>query len=139
LKPQGLRPKVRSSKLKTKKGELWVFVSLLFLPILINPFVTSGQEINEEGWSIPDLRELVPYSITVNQVDGVEKMVEKFYTDGGGHVARISGNGRVFAYAVDRDREPPIDYLLVDPIGLGKFTQKFSSEDFYKIPEWVSR
>ena len=65
--------------------------------------------------------------------------MEKFYTPSGGHVARVSGNGKVFAYAVDKDQEPPIDYLLIDPDGLGKFTQKFKSEDSYFIPEWVSR
>jgi len=102
------------------------------------PVVSISQEINREGWSIPDLRGLIPYSVTIKKVDGVEKIVEKFYTPGGGHVARISGNGRVFAYAVDMDREPPIDYLLIDPDGLGKFIQKFTSEDSYAIPEWVS-
>lgn len=139
MKAQGSKLKVRSSRPKVKRSKLGVVVSLLFLLTLISPFVTIGQEINEEGWSIPDLKGLIPYSITVKQVDGVEKIVEKFYTPGGGHVARISGNRKVFAYVVDRDREPPIDYLLLDPIGLGKFTQKFGSEDSYKIPEWVSR
>ena len=71
-------------------------------------------------------------------MDGVEKIVEKFYTPSGGHVARVSGNGKVFAYAVDTDQEPPINYLLIDPDGSGKFTQKFKSEDLYLIPEWVS-
>jgi len=97
-----------------------------------------SQEVNREGWPIPDLKGLIPYSIQVKQVDGVEKIVEKFYAPKGGHAARISGNGKIFAYAVDSDREPPIDYLLLDPDGLGKFTQKFRSEDSYKIPEWVS-
>ena len=116
-----------------------LFKLLFVIGILTIPVLAIGQEINEEGWSIPDLKGLIPYSITLKQVDGVEKIVEKFYTPDGGHVARISGNGKVFAYAVDKDREPPIDYLLLDPVGLGKFTQKFSSEDSYKIPEWVSR
>jgi hypothetical protein len=98
-----------------------------------------GQELNREGWSIPDLKGLIPYSIQVNKADGVEKIVEKFFTPNGGHVARISGNGKIFAYAVDSDREPPIDYLLLDPDGSGRFTQKFRSEDTYQIPEWVSR
>ncbi len=98
-----------------------------------------GQEVNREGWSIPDLRGLIPYSIQVKKANEVEKIVEKFFTPDGGHVARISGNGKIFAYAVDSDREPPIDYLLLDPDGLGRFTQKFRSEDSYKIPEWVSR
>jgi hypothetical protein len=98
-----------------------------------------GQEVNGGGWPIPDLKGLVPYSIQVKKVNGVEKVVEKFLTPDGGHIARISGNGKVFAYAVDRDRDPPIDYLLLDPDGLGKFTQKFKSEDSYIIPEWVSR
>lgn len=100
--------------------------------------MTVGQEVNREGWLIPDLKGLVPYSIQVKQVDGVEKIIEKFYTPDGGHVAKITGNGKVFAYAVDSDREPPIDYLLLDPDGLGKFTQKFIAKDSYKIPEWVS-
>jgi hypothetical protein len=101
--------------------------------------VTIGQEVNRVGWPIPDLRGLVPYSIQVKKVNGVEKIVEKFFTPDGGHVARISGNGKIFAYAVDSNREPPIDYLLLDPDGFGKFTQKFRSEDSYNIPEWISR
>ncbi len=72
-------------------------------------------------------------------MDGVEKIVEKFFTPDGGHVARISGNGKIFGYAVDRDRDPPIDYLLIDPDGSGRFTMKFGSESSYTIPEWVSR
>jgi len=112
--------------------------SILCIGVLIIPIVSMGQEVNQEGWPIPNLKGLIPYSIQVKQVDGVEKIVEKFYTPDGGHVARISGNAKIFAYAVDRNREPPIDYLLLDPDGLGKFTQKFRSEDSYKIPEWVS-
>jgi hypothetical protein len=77
-----------------------------------------GQEVNREGWSIPDLRGLIPYSIQVKKANEVEKIVEKFFTPDGGHVARISGNGKIFAYAVDSNREPPIDYLLLDPDGL---------------------
>jgi len=127
-------------RIKTKRQGIgvWIFFSLIFLGILILPIVTLGQELNREGWPIPDLKGLIPYSIKVNQVDGVEKIVEKFYTPDGGQVARIRGNGRIFAYAVDNDREPPIDYLILDPDGFGKFTQKFRSEDLYKIPEWVS-
>ncbi len=83
------------------------------------------------------MRGLVPYSISVRMAGGVEKIVEKFFIPGGGQVARITGNGKVFAYAVDSDREPPIDFLILDPDGSGKFTQKFGSEDFYPIPDWV--
>jgi hypothetical protein len=116
----------------------WIIITFLFLVNLTIPRFANGQEINKEGWPIPDLIGLIPYSIQIKEVDGVEKMIEKFYTPDGGHVARISGHGKIFAYAVDSDREPPIDYLLLDPNGLGKFTQKFGSEDSYKIPEWVS-
>ena len=121
------------------REEKFLFVSFLCLGFLIPPFVSVGQENNREGWPIPDLKGLIPYTIGIKRVDGVEKIVEKFYTPGGGHVARISGNGRVFAYAVDMDRDPPIDYLLIDPDGSGRFIQKFTSEDSYAIPEWVSR
>ena len=113
--------------------------SLLCIGVLTIPIVSMGQEVNREGWPIPNLRGLIPYSIQVKKVDGVEKIIERYYMPDGGHVARISGNGKIFAYVVDSNREPPIDYLLLDPDGLGKFTQKFRSDDSYKIPEWVSR
>ena len=138
MKAQGSRFKAERPKSKVEMEKSWIVVTFLFLVTLAIPVFANGQEINKEGWTIPDLKGLIPYSIQVQQVDGVEKIVEKFYTPHGGHVARISGNGKNFAYAIDNDREPPIDYLLLDPDGLGKFTQKLKSEDSYRIPEWVS-
>jgi hypothetical protein len=132
LKVENPKPKVDGRRMKT-------VCSLLCIGVLAIPIVSMGQEVNMEGWPIPNLKGLIPYSIQVKKVDGVEKIIEKFYMPDGGHVARISGNGKIFAYAVDSNREPPIDYLLLDPDGLGKFTQKFRSEDSYKIPGWVSR
>jgi len=90
---------------------------LLFLGVLTIPVVSIGQEIDWEGWPAPDLRGISPYSINIKLSDGVEKVVEKFYRADEGQIVRISGNGKVFAYVVDRDREPPIDYLLLDPDG----------------------
>ena len=138
LKAQGSKLKAERPKPKVEMGRNWIIVAFFFLGTLVVPVATRSQEVNREGWPIPDLKGLIPYSIQIKQVDGVEKIVEKFYTPNGGHVARISGNGKIFAYAIDSDREPPIDYLLLDPDGLGKFTLKFRSEDSYKIPEWVS-
>ncbi len=113
--------------------------SFLCVGVLAIPMVSIGQEVNREGWPLPNLKGLIPYSIQVEKVDGVEKITEKFYVQEGGHVARISGNGKIFAYVVDHDREPPADYFLLDPDGSGRFTQKFSPGDSYKVPEWVSR
>ena len=121
-----------------ERNILKIFCSLLCIGVLIFPVVSLSQEINPKGWPVPDLRGIIPYSIIVNDVEGVEMIVEKFYPPSGGHVARLSGNGRVFGFAVDQDREPPLDYLLIDPDGSGKFTKKFRSEDSYLIPEWVS-
>jgi hypothetical protein len=121
------------------KVERLALTFFVWFGILIIPIFSMGQEINKEGWPIPDLKGLIPYSITIKSVDGVEKIVEKFYTPSGGHIARISGNGKVFAYVVDKDREPPIDYLLIDPDGSGRFILKFGPEDSYTIPEWVSQ
>lgn len=113
-------------------------VGLAALIGLVCP-LAGGEEVNDEGWPVPDLRGLDPYQITVQRVDGVEKMIERFHTPMGGHVARVSGNGKVYAYAVDKDQEPPMDYLLLDPDGKGRFTLKLGPHDSYKIPEWVSQ
>jgi hypothetical protein len=118
---------------------LKITLFIFCLGILIIPPLSFGQEFKKEGWPIPDLKGLIPYSMEIQSVDGVEKIVERFYTPGGGNVARLSGNGKVFGYAVDMDQEPPIDYLLIDPDGFGKFTQKFKSSESYTIPEWVSQ
>ncbi len=106
--------------------------------IFNHPNVFPGARNESSGLAHPGFEGLVPYSIQVRKVNGVEKIVEEFLTPEGGHVARISGNGRIFAYAVDSDREPPIDYLLRDPDGSGRFTQKFRSDDSHNIPEWIS-
>ena len=121
-----------------KRKELILGALFLCLGIFALPLSTGAQQIRYEGWPVPDLKGLTPYSLSIKQIDGVEKITEKFLTPSGGHVARIIGNGRVFAYAVDSDQEPPIDYLILDPDGSGKFTQKFSPDASYMIPEWVS-
>ena len=119
-----------------KKGAFLVFFSL---GCLVQPLSSIGQELNREGWAVPDLKGLAPYSLSIRNTDGVEKIMERFYTPKGGHVARIIGNGKVFAYAIDRDQDPPIDYLILDPDGSGKFTLKFGPNDSYLLPEWISR
>jgi hypothetical protein len=115
-----------------------LFLLPVFFLFISHPVLLMGQEISEEGWPIPDLEGLIPYSIAIKSSDGVEKMVERFSTATGGHVARISGNGRVYAYAVDHNEEPPIDYLILDPNGSERFTHKYGPDDFFLIPEWVS-
>jgi hypothetical protein len=74
-----------------------LFLLPVFFLFISHPVLLMGQEISEEGWPIPDLEGLIPYSIAIKSSDGVEKMVEKFSTTTGRHVARISGNGRVYA------------------------------------------
>jgi hypothetical protein len=123
----------------TGRVGMFIVPAVCCLILLMGPGALVAQQMNERGWPLPDLKELIPYSISVKTVDGIEKMTEKFYTSAGGHIARILGNGRVFAYAVDSDREPPIDYLLLDSDGSGKFTQKFGPHESYLIPEWVSK
>jgi hypothetical protein len=125
--------------LKAKRGWRLRFILFVFLGYLTPLLSASGQQIKWEGWPVPDLKGLVPYSVSVQKVDDVEKITEKFHTPAGGHVARIIGNGKVFAYAIDRDQDPPIDALILDPDGSGKFTLKYGPEDVYVIPEWVSR
>jgi hypothetical protein len=115
-----------------------IFILFFCILSLMIPIFSSGQTVNPDGWLPPDLRGLTPYSITIKEVDGVQKIVEKFCTPNGGRVARISGNGKIFAYAVDKDEDPPIDYLLLDPDGSGKFTQRLGPENFYAIPHWIS-
>ena len=121
----------------TGRGRISLLV-ILSAGVILFTRGAGALEVNVEGWPVPNLKGITPYLMTVARVDGVEKVVEKFYTPDGGHVARISGNGKVFAYVIDHDQEPPIDYLLLDTEGYGKFTEKLSPIDIYSIPRWVS-
>ncbi len=112
---------------------------LIFCLTFIHPMLSMGQEKKIEGWPVPDLKGLLCYSISMKMVDGVEKITERFYTPSGGNIARISGNGRIFAYAVDHDQDPPIDYIILDPDGSGQFTLRFGPDAGYLIPDWVSK
>ncbi len=138
--PYGFRLTTRGVLLMRRETLKYSILGFIFcLGVLTSPGLSGAQMINLDGWSVPDLKGMTPYSISIKKIDGVEKITEKFYMPGGGQVARIIGNGRVFAYAVDRDLDPPIDYILIDPDGSGRFTQKFGSEHAYLIPGWVSR
>ena len=114
---------------------------LLFIVFLLTVSLSRdsfGQEINTQGWPVPHLKGLIPYYMVIQRVDGVEKLTEKFYSREAGHVARVSGNGRVFAYVVDHDIDPPIDYVIMDQDGSGKFTHRYGPDHVYSIPAWVS-
>ncbi len=119
-----------------KKSPFFFFALFCFRLLFLLPF-SIAEDLRHEGWSIPDLTGLVPYSITIRTVDRIEVIVEKFYTREGGHVARISGNGKIYAYAIDSDRMPPIDYLLLDPDGTGRFSKRLKFDETYFIPDWV--
>jgi hypothetical protein len=106
----------------TFKEHRKIFLLLVCFSLVASRDFSVGQEINERGWPIPDLSGLSPYSIMIQEVNGAEKIVEKFFTPDGGHIARVSGNGKVFAYIVDMYQKLPIDYFLIDPNGSGRFT-----------------
>ena len=52
----------------------------LFFLFISHPVLSMAQEISEEGWPIPDLEGLLPYSIALKSSDGVEKMDAGQYT-----------------------------------------------------------
>jgi len=119
--------------------KLFPFCIYLLLWMISFPMISIAEEFRKEGWPVPDLNGITPYSISIRTVDGAEVIIEKFYTPNGGHVARISGNGKIFAYAVDSDQIPPMDYLLLDSDGKGMFSRKFKPDERYLIPDWVLR
>lgn len=47
------------------KVERLALTFFVWFGILIIPIFSMGQEINKEGWPIPDLKGLIPYSITI--------------------------------------------------------------------------
>ena len=57
---------------------------ILLLAMLINPMVSMGQEINEEGWPIPDLGGVIPYTISVKLSMEWKRSLRKFIPPMGG-------------------------------------------------------
>jgi len=63
----------------TFKEHRKIFLLLVCFSLVALRDFSVGQEINERGWPIPDLRGLSPYSITIQEVNGAEKIVEKMF------------------------------------------------------------
>ncbi|MDP2908253.1 MAG: hypothetical protein Q8N77_00430 [Nanoarchaeota archaeon] len=123
----GITPKYDSKGLESK------------LPS-ITMSTAEAQEVNPEGYQVPDLTGLTPYARGYLKSEP-KVYVERFYTKDGGIVARISyDNGKerkILGYTIDHDKKSPVDYGIYDMDGDGIFESKYGPYENVDIPDWI--
>ena len=111
----------------------------LFVLAPLPPSV-SAEEVNTEGYSVPDLTGYHPiktyfFDIT-SQVDGKETFIEVFDFPNGIRVRRFSVGGMIFAFTVESTADGA-GYVVVDRVGEGLFTFRYDINESFSVPKWL--
>ena len=104
--------------------------------------LSNHGEYFPHGWAKPDL--IGSWKISDQMIDfdtsveGEETRREEYILpEEAGRVVRLSHNGRVFCYVVDRDLVDPWDYQIVDYDGSGAFERKELAFSDFPMPRWT--
>jgi hypothetical protein len=111
----------------------------LILLALIPPSV-SAEEVNTEGYSVPDLTGYHPiktyfFDIT-SQIDGKETFIEVFDFPNSIKVRRFSVGDMIFAFTVENSTDGA-GYVVVDRVGEGLFTFRYDINESFSVPRWL--
>ena len=134
----GLTPKYDSQGLESKIPSIGISTA-------------EAKTTNPDGYEVPDLTGLTPNK-TFYEKDketGLTYKGEIFlnvkFECNNQHVMRLSRDGKIFAYVIDKERDKKVDYAIVDrngekdTAGNRTFEDKydFSKGEKFPIPKWA--
>ena len=102
----------------------------------INVPIANAEEVNPQGYELPDLKDKAPDQRYFHPTHSTV-LVEKFDLSDDLSVTRMSRNGKTFAYGCYNPSNPAKGYTVVDNDGNGTFETKYFWGEPYYIPEWV--
>ncbi len=124
--------------------EILVKVITIILITVINlVFITGsyGQDtkaqFNPDGWPLPDVQTAQAKSTSKKMLGKVEAQFELFITPEKTMFNRISTNGETWAYLVDTDGEPPMEYILIRSNKFANFDKKVPASENVLVPDWI--
>jgi hypothetical protein len=104
------------------------------------PPTASAEEVNTDGYSVPDLTGFHPvkeyfFDIT-SQVEGKETLIEVFDFPNNVRIRRFSVGGMIFAFTIGSTADGG-GYVVVDRVGEGLFTFKYDISESFSVPKWL--
>ncbi|MBI2657351.1 hypothetical protein HYX08_01505 [Candidatus Woesearchaeota archaeon] len=109
--------------------------------------MAKAEEINPNGWPIPSIAgaTLLETKTRRDIIEGVNiPVIQRVYRTAQGtyfntlSITTKNGQEKIWAYYVDIDGKPPMEYGLVDIEGDGKFTHKYGTNERMTNPAYVS-
>lgn len=87
---------------------------------------------------ISNLKMVFDKNINVNrEKPDKETRLRIFITNDGGRIQVLSVNDKIYSYGIDSDNEKPVDYIIIDNDGDGRFEKVINSKGTFGIPAWA--
>ncbi len=87
---------------------------------------------------ISNLKRVINKDINVNrQKPDRESRIRIYYTKDGGRIQVLSVKNKIYSYGIDSDTKKPVDYIIIDTDGDGRFEKIINSTGKFGVPTWA--
>jgi len=92
-------------------------------------------------YNIPDISKLklvFDKNINVNRKKpDKESRLRIYNTNSGGRIQVLSVDDKIYSYGIDSDARKPVDYVIIDNNGDGRFEKIINSKGIFEVPSWA--
>ena len=87
---------------------------------------------------ISNLKMVFDKMINVNrQKPDRESKLRIYITQDGGRIQVLSVDDKIYSYGIDSETEKPVDYIIIDNDGDGRFEKVINSKGKFGVPTWA--
>ncbi len=87
---------------------------------------------------ISNMKMVFDKNINVNREEpDKETRLRIYFTQDGGRIQVLSVNDKIYSYGIDSDTKKPVDYIIIDTDGDGKFEKVINSKGKFGVPTWA--
>ncbi|MFQ5686632.1 MAG: tetratricopeptide repeat protein [Candidatus Scalindua sp.] len=87
---------------------------------------------------IGNMKMVLDKDINVNrEKPDKESRLRIYITQDGRRIQVLSVNDKIYSYGIDSDTEKPVDYIIIDGDGDGRFEKVINSKGRFGVPTWA--
>ena len=109
--------------------------------VQIGPQSAEAVEFKKEGWAVPDLTNAQKLGTRpadmIKKIDGSETK-ETGYKVNGKYVHIFQMNNQTYGIGLDTNGEYPLEWMLIDQNGDGKFTHRYGEKENWEAPKYLN-
>jgi tetratricopeptide (TPR) repeat protein len=92
-------------------------------------------------YKVPDIsnmKRVFNRKIDINrQKPDRESRMRIYITQDGGRIQVLSVKKKIYSYGIDSDTKKPVDYIIIDTDGDGRFEKVINSKGIFEVPTWA--